>query len=204
MCPRLLIADRNRLVREALGNTLASEFEVIGLVGSGPEVFASFAKSPADIVLVDLCLPDLSGRQVVGGLRLLHRDLRIAAMFEHDGPEYRESLRDLGANGFLWKGTSLESFRAGLVKIAERPGWLAVPEVFVPGRDIFVSDFEHQVLECLVEYPIKAIGRRLGATTRRVEGILNRLRRRFGVSSNAELIRSALGLGYIVADAKFA
>lgn len=170
---------------------------VFGVVVRGPEVFASLAESPAELVLVDLCLPDLTGRQVVGGLRLLHRELKIAAMFDHDGPDYRESLRGLGANGFLWKGSSFDSFRAGLTEVANGATWIAVPDSFQPGPVPWISDLEHQVLECLADYPIKAIPRRLGIRTRRVETTLQRLRRRFRVRSNIELVREAILIGYL-------
>lgn len=133
MLPRLLIADRNRLLCESVAKALACDFDPISLIGQGPEVFASLARSPADLVVVDLCLPDLSGRQVVGELRLLRRDLRIVAMFEHDGPGYRESLRELGANGFCWKGASFDAFRAGVIEIAGGAEWVAVPDFVHPG-----------------------------------------------------------------------
>lgn len=202
--PRLLIVERSRLTGETLAAALTIDFDVVGVVGSGLKVFAALRENHVDLVLVDLCLPDLTGRQVIGEIRLLDKNARIAGMSEHDGPGYRESLRLLGANGFLWKGVSLDSCRMALRQIVSGNDWVAVPEWFEPQARLFISDLEHQILECLAGYPIKAIGRRLGISTRRVESIFQRLRRRFRVASNIELMREAIRLGYMVTDAKSA
>ncbi len=202
---RLLIADRNRLVGEALSQVFGKSFDVsCNVLTNGLDLLATRETGHCDLILVDLCLPDYSGRQLIGELRLLDREVRIVAMSDHDGPGYRESLKGIGANGFFWKGLPLADFLDALASILEGRPWVAAPESFSPALPRCISDLEHQVLECLVQYPVKAIGRRLSITTRRVESLLQRLRRVFGVQSNPELVREAFRLGYIAVEAKSA
>ena len=194
---RLLIVDGLRLVGEALANAFAPRLEIAGVLTDGLAVFAWLDTNHADVVLVDLCLPSKPGRQVIGELRFLYPDLRILATFAHDGPGYRESLRYLGANGFAPKSVSLDLFREALEATAAGVPWTARPEVFIRSGTRTISSVEHQVLECVADLPVKAIARRLHQGHRTIELHLSRLRRFFGVSTNAELVKEAIWRGHL-------
>lgn len=194
---RLLIVDGQRLIGEAIANACAPRLEIAGILTDGLQVFSWLDTHDADVVLVDLCLPGKPGRQVIGELRFLRPHLRILATFAHDGPGYRESLRYLGANGFAPKSVSLDQFREVLEATAAGVPWIARPDVFIRSGKRTISDIEHQVLECVADLPVKAIARRLHQGPRTIELHLNRLRRFFGVCTNAELVKEAIWQGHL-------
>jgi DNA-binding NarL/FixJ family response regulator len=194
---RILIADRHRLHAETLAASLCPNPDLSVLITRGLDFFPALAAHAPDLLIVDLCLPDIGGRQLIGEVHLLNPAIRLLAISDHDGPGYRECARELGANGFVWKGATLSSLRNAVSRIMEGADWISVPESFVPGGECWITDRDHQILECLVEYPIKAIGGRLGMGTRKVEAGVQRLRKAFRVNTNTKLIQEAFRLGYL-------
>ena len=61
------VADVRRLVRIALG--LHGGFEVVGEAGAGVQAVELATRLGPDIVLLDLGLPDLAGRDVLSRVR---------------------------------------------------------------------------------------------------------------------------------------
>lgn len=197
---RLLILDGHRLFGEAVAQALSARFEIAGVLSDGLEAFAWLDCHPADLVIVDLCLPGKPGRQVIAELRLLRPELKLLAIFAHDGPGYRRTLRELGANGFIPKSASWEVFADALDAVAAGVRWTTAHEVPSPAGSRRISDIQHQILECLLYLPVKAIARRLGLGVRTVELQLHHLRRFFGAANNTEVVREAIARGFLPVD----
>ncbi|HXE30556.1 MAG TPA: response regulator [Terriglobales bacterium] len=102
---RIVVADDNDLMRRLLKASLAAGgYEVI-TVANGQEAIAQMRDQPADLVLMDLHMPELDG---LGALRLMRADpslqtvpvLAITAFFH---PEGRNQALAEGFSGYLTK-----------------------------------------------------------------------------------------------------
>lgn len=143
---------------------------------NGLEVFPWLDRHRADIALIDLCLPGKSGRELITELHFVRPELRILATFGHDGPGYRETLRALGASGFVPTTVAWQRFVEALMAVAHGVEWVTVPETFDPRDRSRISDIEHQILEQLPRLPVKAIAGRLQLGMRTIELHLQRMR----------------------------
>lgn len=56
-----------------------------------------------ELVLVDLILPDMSGRQLIRRVREANPDCRILVLSRLDQPQARDAAMDAGADGFMTK-----------------------------------------------------------------------------------------------------
>ena len=91
--PRILVIDDDRYVRMLLGDLLSAWGYDADVAADGVEGLALFARRTYDMVLTDLAMPNVSGLDVVAGVR--DRDPSIAVilftgfMGELDGEDQR-------------------------------------------------------------------------------------------------------------------
>ncbi|MBC7254857.1 MAG: PAS domain S-box protein [Chloroflexi bacterium] len=74
---RVLVVDDEPVVRELLKRLLERLGQVVTLVSSGREALTLLQEGSFDLLVTDLGMPDISGRQVAHEARTLHPDLPI-------------------------------------------------------------------------------------------------------------------------------
>lgn len=164
MKARVLLVDDHLLFAEAIRLALESnDIEVVGIVGSGEEAMRAVRRSPPDLALVDIGLPDQSG--LVVGSTLLHEypDMKVLALSALDDPAVvRQALR-AGFHGYLIKDTPVGRFIQAVEAVLS--GQVVVPPVLAPriagartaeeqSVTLLVNQLtsrERQVLQLLVE-----------------------------------------------------
>lgn len=77
---------------------------VRGAASSGEQALAELADEPADLLVVDLSLPHMSGTDVVRTARSRWPDMRCIILSAHMGSEYVERALAAGAQGYVRKG----------------------------------------------------------------------------------------------------
>ncbi|MEU2788923.1 response regulator transcription factor [Streptomyces sp. NPDC007100] len=101
---RVAVVDDERLVRSGLRMILgtAPDIETVADCG-GAEAVDTVLGSAADVVLLDIRMPDVDGLTVLRGLRTAAAPPAVAMLTTFDAQEYlTEALRE-GAAGFLLK-----------------------------------------------------------------------------------------------------
>lgn len=109
MTIRVLLADDQTLVRAAFAMLVesASDMEVVGQAGTGREAVALARSTRADLVVMDLRMPDLDG---IGATRLIAADedlagVKVLVLTTYDTDEHVVEALRAGASGFLVKDT---------------------------------------------------------------------------------------------------
>lgn len=102
---RLLVVDDHELVRIGLRHTLADypSILVAGEAADGETALRLCRKLRPDVVLLDVCLPGLSGFEVTARLHQLSPQPAVIILTMHDQPPYPERLLECGASGYLTK-----------------------------------------------------------------------------------------------------
>ncbi len=104
---RILLADDQALVRGALAALLdlETDIDVVAQVGRGDEVVAAARTSQAEVCLLDIEMPGLSGLEVAEQLRSELPAVRSLIVTTFGRPGYVRRALDAGAAGFLIKDT---------------------------------------------------------------------------------------------------
>jgi DNA-binding NarL/FixJ family response regulator len=117
---RVVIADDDDLMRAGLVELLSSqpEIEIVGEASTGRQAVERARRLAADVVLMDVRMPDLDG---IGATRELtraapHARVLILTTFEQD--DYVFGALRAGASGFLLKRTRPEELIAAVHTIA--------------------------------------------------------------------------------------
>lgn len=119
---RVLVVDDNQDVREMLEMSLRDNgFTVVGSAASGAEAMVLAEEREADIILLDLHLPDVGGLDIVAQLRQISPGTKIVILSAISATMMTERAIAVGAAGFIDKGVSLRSISLHLDRVARAP-----------------------------------------------------------------------------------
>jgi DNA-binding NarL/FixJ family response regulator len=109
---RVIIVDDHPVVREGLVAALKAKLEVLGAFGSAEEAIAS--RVAADVIVLDLELPKMSGLEAIERLRDRAAILILTAYGTDD--EIERAL-NAGAKGYLLKGAPLDDIERAIAAL---------------------------------------------------------------------------------------
>jgi DNA-binding response OmpR family regulator len=105
---RILIVDDEPSVLESIEQVLKMEGHKVIQAGGGSEAIRSFQKEPADLVIIDIFMPDQDGIQLITYLRKQLPNLPIIAMTGNPKGNTLDMARKLGAAAVLVKPFAVE------------------------------------------------------------------------------------------------
>ncbi|WP_370963192.1 response regulator [Amycolatopsis sp. cg9] len=110
MTIRLLLADDQELVRQALCALLALEddFAVVASVGRGDQVVAAAREHRPDVALLDIEMPGLDGLAAAAVLAAQVPDCRVVMLTTFGRAGYLRRAMEAGAAGFVVKDAPAE------------------------------------------------------------------------------------------------
>lgn len=110
MAHSIYIVEDHPIMRQMIRDLVLSEpdFKVCGLAASGEEALHDLASGEAELVLIDMSLPEMSGIDLVKALRKQRPDLRCMLYSGHGEAIYVERALAAGAHGYVLKGTADE------------------------------------------------------------------------------------------------
>lgn len=119
---RLLLVDDHAAVREGLRQLFeyAPDMQLEGEFASGEDVIGRLTtdSSHVDLLLLDLCMPGLSGVELLQRLRTQFPWLPVLVLTMHNEPSIAKSAMDGGAAGFLTKDSDPETLLDAVRSVA--------------------------------------------------------------------------------------
>lgn len=117
---KVLIADDQELIRESLKIVLSSnkDIEVVGTVCNGKEVIKLVRKYKPDVILMDVCMPEMNGVQCTKIIKESYPNIKIIALTTFDDDEYIFNILKYGASGYLLKGVSMDELVKAIHTVA--------------------------------------------------------------------------------------
>jgi DNA-binding NarL/FixJ family response regulator len=119
---KLILVDDHLLFRTGIKTMLTlpnNNFVIVGEAGSAEELFELNKTTEADIILLDILLPDISGVEIARMIKKNHPATKILMLSsEGDGNLLRE-LMAIGIEGFISKNTPFEELKKAILIIAE-------------------------------------------------------------------------------------
>jgi two-component system, NarL family, response regulator len=200
---RVILVDDHPVVRFGLAAIigLQPDMAVVAEAGSGEEACSICAKQPADVVLMDLRLPGLSGVEAIRAIRKERPKLRFIVLTTYDGDEDIHRALEAGAQAYILKGMShnelvnaIRTVHSGLKYIP------ASVSKSLAGRPPHseLSARELEVLELIVKgHSNREIGEALGISEATVKWHVNIILSRLNVSDRTQATVAALQRGIV-------
>lgn len=152
-------------------NLRARGYEVT-VAPDGATGLAELAKNPADLVILDLGLPDIDGVDVVAGIRAWSA-VPVLVLSARDGDADKVQALDAGADDYLTKPFSMEELLARLRAMSRRAAAMepASPVITTSaftidlqhmralrdGADVHLTRLEWGIVETLVRHPDRLV-----------------------------------------------
>jgi DNA-binding NarL/FixJ family response regulator len=201
---RLFLVDDHAIVRAGVRALLThhEQLEVVGEAESGEEALAQVPASGADVVLLDLSLPGMTGIETARALRKLIPGLRLVALSMHEDPEYVQGFLEAGGSGYVPK-SSLERQLVDAILAVARGEYYAPARLLAElAREMAHGDpYKHarltpRELEVVTQIAqgatYREIAEALGISEKTVATYRERASEKLGIRSRAELVRWAL------------
>jgi DNA-binding NarL/FixJ family response regulator len=202
--PRVVIADAQPLMAEALEKLLAAECTIVGRVSDGPTLLQVVQAQRPDIAVIDVALPLLNGLDAGRQAKQIDRALKIVIVTANDDPDLAaHALREC-ASAFLLKRCAASELLRAIHEVRQHrtyvtpliAGGMIDALVHQPLQDKTTTELtfrQRQVLQLLAEgKSMKEAGSILGITARTVAFHKYRMMSQLKISTSAELIRVAL------------
>jgi DNA-binding NarL/FixJ family response regulator len=184
---RIGIAEDHTMVRQSLVQMLNTErnFRIVLEADNGKNLLDQLEQIRVDILLLDLEMPVLDGRQTLKALKISHPDIRVIIMTGYSDTGFeREYLRE-GARAFLSKSEDIGSIRHAIYAVSDL---YFEPEISMS----LLTRREIEILKCIVQKRTNSdIAKSLYLSTRTVENHRYNILRKTGTKKAAELLKWA-------------
>jgi DNA-binding NarL/FixJ family response regulator len=116
---RIIIADDHQLFRNGLKMLLEAspEFEITGEASNGEEFLRILQNSTADIVLMDINMPEMDGIEATRKGIKLCPSISVIALSMYGEEEYYYKMVDAGAKGFLLKDSDISEVKEAILTV---------------------------------------------------------------------------------------
>ena len=223
MPDRVLVIEDEWQMRMLLRDNLGFEGYDVACVGSGEEALLEVARTPPDLILLDLRLPGMDGNDVCRALRGQHASMPIIVITAQTSEAQRVAGLDCGADDYVTKPFSVPELLARIrAQLRRRDRLESSAEQIVLrdfvinlkrgtverlGKRIDLSYREFELLRYLIDHRGEVVSReRLlqdvwgydsSSTSRTVDNFIARLRHKLDSESDAfSCITSVHGVGY--------
>ena len=196
-------------VRTAI-ETRHSDMHIVGEAESGEELFALLAEVAADIVLLDIALPDMSGVEIAKRLKNERPTIKILAISSENAPTVVQAMLDTGIEGFISKRHGgVDTFAEAIRSIVQGVEYFGkdiseiIYRIYVSKNKTaeIVSEFtqqEKRIIElCREGLPAKLIAERLNISIITVDNHKSDIFRKLGINNTMEMVQYALKKGII-------
>jgi DNA-binding response OmpR family regulator len=223
---RVLLIEDDDAIRASLGKSLTAAGHVVSAVAAGADGVAAVAREKPEVLLLDLGLPDLDGRDVLAMVRAVS-DVPVIVATARDDDASVVRLLDAGADDYVIKPFSAAQMdariRAVLRRLGQDPqaestvqiGGLRIDprsrEVTVDGAPVDLTRKEFDLLFALSRRPGAVVTKRellaevwglpWGGGDRTVDVHLSWLRRKLGETAAAPYyLHTVRGVGVRLVD----
>ncbi len=206
---KVIIVDDHIIFRKGL-HTILNEIDsikVVGEAGNGHELLDLLKKQSADIVFMDIKMPQMDGIEATKKVLAKFPEIKVIALTMFEEISYFNKMVEAGASGFLLKKTTSEELEKAinLVLIDESyfsEEFMSSVNKYLKPRQkdpsINLTEREQEVLELICKgFSNSEIAKFLGVSSRTVDGFRARLFEKTGAKNAPNLVMFALKNGLI-------
>ena len=141
---RVHIADDHQILIDGIIAVLNFEenIEVVGFSLNGIQVMDWFKKNDADILILDINMPQMDGIEVLNNLHKIKKKPKVIVLSSYDDVKLVKEVLQIGAQGFVPKKSAGEHIVNAVKKVAN-------------DEQYFTEDIKEKMMQTLLNRPVK-------------------------------------------------
>lgn len=219
---KILVIEDDPTVGQFVKRGLEEARWTVDLVADGDEGEQLARSQPYDLVVLDLRLPNRSGKEVLRNLRARGFEKPILVLTAQDAVDAKVETLRAGADDYVTKPFAFEELLARVEALARRPRAIISPKITVAdlevdldarevrrgGTAVELTPKEFLVLEYLARHAGRVLSRTLiteyawgyhfDPGTNIVDVVINHLRKKLDAPHDRKLIHTVRGVGYVL------
>ncbi|MCF8084827.1 MAG: response regulator transcription factor [Deltaproteobacteria bacterium] len=208
----IVLADDHTIFRTGVKKILeeTGELKVVGEAEDGLALLDFLKNHEADMVLLDISMPNLRGIEAAREAKSIRPDIKILILTMHKNVQYLANSVDAGADGYLLKEDTAEELLEAIARLRKGGRYISRTLSMDMTEDFFkkrgqgpgsgpadLSIREREILKFVAEgKSSKTIGKLLFISPRTAEHHRANLKKKLGLNSTAELVKYAIKEGY--------
>ncbi|MHB1183197.1 MAG: response regulator [Desulfobulbia bacterium] len=208
---RIVLADDHALIRHGVKKMIEQDpaLKVVGEAADGLELIALLKTIPADLVILDISMPNLRGIEAIREVRKICPSIKVLMLTMHKGEQYLCSSFASGADGYLLKEDSDTELLPAIARVRQGELYISpnlageFPEDVIAscsrrgdGFGEILTPREKQILQLVAEgVTSRDIADKLDISKRTVEHHRANMMKKLNIKRVADLIKYAIGRG---------
>jgi two-component system invasion response regulator UvrY len=202
---RVIIADDHAIVREGLKQILADTKDIVvaGAAENGLDAVKLARSGEADVLLLDISMPDRSGIEVLKQIRKEHPAIAVLMLSMHREDQYAIRSLKAGASGYLNKQSAPAELVNAIRQVASGRKYISTElaqelanqvgdDREIPAHET-LSDREYQTLTMIASgKTVTDIANELVLSVKTISMYRSRLLQKMKLRHNAELTHYAI------------
>ena len=207
---KIILTDDHQIVRDGIKAMLSDVegIQIIAQAGSGKELFDLLKTKNADVIILDIELPDMSGIDICRQVTQEYPDTRILILSMYTGEEFIFKAISEGAKGYLPKNTNREELVMAIKSVSENREYFSpvISGIMLKSyiqkaksrntNAIDLTDLskrEIEILRMLAEgYQNTEIAEKLFISIRTIESHKSHIMQKLELHTTAELVKFAI------------
>ncbi|MBR6417011.1 MAG: response regulator transcription factor [Bacteroidales bacterium] len=206
---KIIMVEDHQLFRLGISTALKSQpekYNVVGEASNAAEFFQIIETTDADIVLLDIHLPDQSGIEIASKLIQLRPAMKILVLSAENDAETIAKLIETGINGFISKNATMKELFIAINYIEEGAEYFGkdiskiIRDIKVAkkdGKEQFTERENEIIALCSEGLTAKEIADRMNINVATVNTHKNNIFKKLGINNSVELVIYALKNGII-------
>ena len=206
---KIIMVEDHQLFRLGISTALKSQpekYNVVGEASNAAEFFQIIETTDADIVLLDIHLPDQSGIEIASKLIQLRPAMKILVLSAENDAETISKLIETGINGFISKNATMKDLFIAINYIEEGAEYFGkdiskiIRDIKVAkkdGKEQFTERENEIIALCSEGLTAKEIAERMYINVATVNTHKNNIFKKLGINNSVELVIYAMKNGII-------
>ena len=134
----IIIIDDHKLIREGLKQLIEfnEDMSVVAEYSSGIDYLNEIDNNEADIILLDINMPDMNGLDVLDKIKQHNNNQKVIILTVHNEVEYLVKARKYKSEGYILKDAGFEELRNAIIRVNE--GGIYIHPSLIPAFNNFM------------------------------------------------------------------
>lgn len=205
---RLVIADDHRMFADGLYSIFQHDPDilVVGIVENGKDLLDLLERKSADVILLDLSMPEMNGEEACAEIRKRYPATRVIIITMHHSADIVYPMIDMGIDGYMLKNSGRTELKSAVNAVMHGDKYFS-PEVVKllshraqneEAEQVQLTRREKEVLELIYQgLPTHEIADKLFISANTVETHRRNLLSKTQTRNATQLINQAIEKGWI-------